>query len=1087
MARRGGRAPPSALLLAVATSLALAAGVRAAGGGAGAAASAAAGEADAAASSAAAVRRAARGGDILAMPAGGNGGQALSEAHGEFVAEGGGARARARAAAYLAPTAGALARWLASLQLRVPPQSFDVADFNVTLLSLMCTNASVTGLVPSRPRRSAVALVAQGLALECSGDWSYVFMPTPGIVHGQGQLLGGVAKSSVSVTVALSENAEDGTRAAALPSSASLAACEADVHVANLSLTGSEVLEWVVEEIQGPFESLMEGAVDAALCGALQDAVATNLSAIMRASDAQLAPLLRPPATDPAPPLPKGAVHWRNNTLVSAAAYFVRAVLDGGGQWGINGVARLLTNGTGTLQLPATALEALSMHFSLPGDVGMLELNVTAAELLGLDDFQSIDAPSVPGPEGVLRATMWMRNLTLAADVAIVADPGSGSVHGSALREDARLVARLTPMLLGADLFVDLNSKAIGSLTLNQLAEPACLGEALGGVAVLGIDATVSIEVLTLMPRSGGALERGLDATIDEVGAMLLQDYGDAVSTLLAGALGGPVRDAASAALDDAVHNLTLGECYRGYDSTLVSKSVTMPVFLSLAFACFFMCALLAASWAILGALQAAREAERRRASLGENATPLLGLADAYPSDAGSLALLGDAEMRPALMWHPRIPRTLAWGMVLMVLGTIFLFVAGNLSAGAAVLLQVSRGVDGARETVTLPALFEFSLINSVHDMIQAKVWALAVIVAFFSGAWPYIKLLLMLLCWLAPPRLLSEGHRHRMLMALDALGKWSLIDSFMMIMFIVAFRFHLVTPPAGPGADSAEYSAIDVLVKPCAGIFTFVCATILSLLTGHLMLAAHRHAENNLGTSGRGKVAGGKTRLCSSAPAAWRVVVPLLLVLCALLQQVGVFQETFRFEFRGLTGWMLDEDAVRGFSVVGLANALPGDSPNPTGLGVIFLQATMLIFVVATVFMHLGVLMALWLAKLSEASQRRLFYAAEVLNSWVALDVFMVCIIASVLQIEQFSHFIIGSRCDAINGIIAEYLDSEVGGIDECFDVRSTLSRGTWLLVAAGLVWLAVGQTVMRLCEISLRRSRAQAQEETDINMEDG
>ena len=81
------------------------------------------------------------------------------------------------------------------------------------------------------------------------------------------------------------------------------------------------------------------------------------------------------------------------------------------------------------------------------------------------------------------------------------------------------------------------------------------------------------------------------------------------------------------------------------------------------------------------------------------------------------------------------------------------------------------------------------------------------------------------------------------------------------------------------------------------------------------------------------------------------------------------------------------------------------------------------LLFVVVVVA-HLVLLSFLWLAKLTELSQRRLFYPAEVLNSWAALDVFVVTVIASVLQIEQFSRFMIGGRCDAIDAIVKEYLD---------------------------------------------------------------
>ena len=42
----------------------------------------------------------------------------------------------------------------------------------------------------------------------------------------------------------------------------------------------------------------------------------------------------------------------------------------------------------------------------------------------------------------------------------------------------------------------------------------------------------------------------------------------------------------------------------------------------------------------------------------------------------------------------------------------------------------------------------------------------------------------------------ISIRRRESMLMAMDALGKWNMIDSYFMILMFVAFRFHIVLPP---------------------------------------------------------------------------------------------------------------------------------------------------------------------------------------------------------------------------------------------------------------------------------------------------
>jgi len=74
--------------------------------------------------------------------------------------------------------------------------------------------------------------------------------------------------------------------------------------------------------------------------------------------------------------------------------------------------------------------------------------------------------------------------------------------------------------------------------------------------------------------------------------------------------------------------------------------------------------------------------------------------------------------------------------------------------------------------------------------MWNAKCYYIGLIIAIFSGIWPYGKLLLMMFVWCLNEKILSIKSRERMLIVLDSLGKWSLIDTFVMVMMIVAFRF---------------------------------------------------------------------------------------------------------------------------------------------------------------------------------------------------------------------------------------------------------------------------------------------------------
>eukprot|EP01046_Picozoa_sp_COSAG06_P104965 COSAG06_NODE_51182_length_313_cov_30.794393_1_plen_68_part_01 len=60
--------------------------------------------------------------------------------------------------------------------------------------------------------------------------------------------------------------------------------------------------------------------------------------------------------------------------------------------------------------------------------------------------------------------------------------------------------------------------------------------------------------------------------------------------------------------------------------------------------------------------------------------------------------------------------------------------------------------------------------------------WPLIFLLGGMSGVWPYTKLILIYSSWLLPPAMLRPKKRGQLLMTLDSLGKWSLIDLYVMM-----------------------------------------------------------------------------------------------------------------------------------------------------------------------------------------------------------------------------------------------------------------------------------------------------------------
>ena len=74
---------------------------------------------------------------------------------------------------------------------------------------------------------------------------------------------------------------------------------------------------------------------------------------------------------------------------------------------------------------------------------------------------------------------------------------------------------------------------------------------------------------------------------------------------------------------------------------------------------------------------------------------------------------------------------------------------------------------------------------------------------------------------------------------------------------------------------------------------------------------------------------------------------------------------------------------------------------------------------------------------------------------AWSCLDVFVISIVAAVLEISQFAQFMVGNKCDLIDPIVREYFKDEpyIKNHEKCFQVITVLLKGSYMLIAAAIV----------------------------------
>lgn len=404
----------------------------------------------------------------------------------------------------------------------------------------------------------------------------------------------------------------------------------------------------------------------------------------------------------------------------------------------------------------------------------------------------------------------------------------------------------------------------------------------------------------------------------------------------------------------------------------------------------------------------------------------------------------------------------------LLVLANAGLFLYANFSTGASVVLSadVSSHLFSPSEPV-----FLFSLGDTVRDMWRAKVYPLAILIAFFSGAWPYTKLFVLLFACLAPNGWLGRSQGLLMLTWLDRLGKWSLVDVFVLVLMMGAF--HVVVVVSGD-------LRVLVNVRPESGFYAFLAATVFSLLLGQLVLGCFRGCPSQPTTavdrdrsreavrahcfdlgSYRVRATGAGASLLS---ASLFLLIPLLLSACLL--------PTFEFHFSGLLGWMLGEAADVGFSLWSLCMSLPVASGLGGTVGVRAIQLVLLVVELAAPLLSVTALACLWVYPLRVRQQEALLRWAEVAIAWSALDVQTVSLVAALLQVQRFASFVVGDMCDLVNDAIT----SSAAAVDllkgeaKCFNVQASLSRDAWLIVLAAVALISVSQLLARVTRRSIR-----------------
>lgn len=929
--------------------------------------------------------------------------------------------------------------WLQNLP--IPLSDTTLTNNQATLFINQTTcDLNVPSVSSSIPSPLTIDISANNIGINCTGYW--LFTSPNETVHG----ILGVIITGASVEIAIPLNSSGFV--------VSLVDPYCNVQIPTLSLdfhndSASSILNQFVTAVQ----SNMTNEIITTTSTLILNTTETQVQQMVSNSNAGVqgivdSNILGPPGPPVLPPIVGGNVDLTANPIMGLINWVLNGVVGINGTIGINNIVNFVTNNTGAFSFNygnSSLIQGLptlvSFYQNISSDFG-LEIKPLWVNITGLNTFVETSFAS-PIDNQTLRTSTLMENLGLVvefeANVSLFnSDQGSWIAQRSVFRTN------LQHAQMSTDFNVVLNKIFLEFLTPNQLLIPSCFANSLSSLQVNDFNISFLMEDISVS-SAAGQVETPTVALVNSGIETFAESYGSVVSDLIFDQLWSldPISLYTLNWDIPQLQNMSLTKfpCIPKFDGPTLNKVATIYAAVA-AVGCFFLLALVAY---LIVRLYEAREED---------------------------PLIGDVHRTRALMLNPGLPFLVRYGVVLVLLINIAMFIASNASVGASVYLVARSG----ESSTMFPSLFNFSLINSVRDMWNAKVYALSILIALFSGVWPYTKLVLLLVCWCSPARLVNLQWRGRILIMLDAMGKWSLIDSFVLILMMVAFHFTLAPPVTEMTPEGSI--VFKAYVEPHFGFYSFLIATMLSLVITHFVIKMHdlslerEHSESSVE---------GKEALWSHASSGTQyraayllTIVTVLLCISGVLVAFGISIKSFEFSFHGAFGVLLkflDNPDTLSFSVVSLGRAFPHSSIEPDSLGTRFIQVSFFIFAVAMPIAYVFCLLVLWMVPLTYKFQSRLLTITATIHAWSALEVFVISIIAALLELQQFAQFIIGNKCDMINKFLRTPLaNGLLHGDDKCFDVEATLKTGCWVLFAACAIYVLVGSLVVRGCHNALK-----------------
>jgi len=372
-----------------------------------------------------------------------------------------------------------------------------------------------------------------------------------------------------------------------------------------------------------------------------------------------------------------------------------------------------------------------------------------------------------------------------------------------------------------------------------------------------------------------------------------------------------------------------------------------------------------------------------------------------------------------------------------------------------------------------------YSVVYSISELWHNGMEPLAVVLFLFSGVLPYTKLFMMMLSWGAPTRWISTKWRGRMLLVTDQIGKFSLVDIFV-VQYISGCMFTVIDL----STDSAGLGPLSVVLRTPQeeGFVYFTLATVGSLICGHICLYYHEEdpltklehavttdkelpsrflnephsvAEIDEMLTGKKKTYVGPVLIIMGTLALFGFCLPAFTV--ALESPVGILSETR-------------------YSLLSFTYMLPHLDKYSSSFAARFSQLTYLLFALIFLQVHMCILLMVWFAKVKPKMLSTSNMLAHSLFAWSATDVALMSMVLTLLEMSNANLVPLDSMLDPTLSSIYKAVTGMDHVPNKGVALNVVIGPGVWILMFAVVLHAWIGRVVMSVLENAVESQEAVA-----------